>query len=212
MIQNRLPRKGLYAITSGALTSPEKLLEAVEQAIRGGAAVIQYRDKDSPDTFRTEQAMALSRLCQEWKVPFIVNDDPLLARECGADGVHIGQRDGGYASARELLGAKAIIGVSCHDSLDQALAAQAQGADYVALGRFFPSQTKPHAPPARIETLRAARRRLNIPIVAIGGITPENGADLIEAGADFLAVIHGIFGQPHPEAAARAYATLFSSA
>ncbi len=207
---SRLTKGGLYAITNSALTPAEELLKAVEQAIRGGAVVIQYRDKDSPQTLRKEQATALSRLCQTWKVPFIVNDDPLLARECGAAGVHVGQQDGGYASARAILGPEAIIGVSCHDSLDQALAAQTQGADYVAFGRFFPSRTKPHAPPAQIETLRTARRQLTIPIVAIGGITPENGAALIESGANFLAVIHGIFGQPDPQAAARTYAKLFS--
>jgi len=141
-------------------------------------------------------------------VPLIVNDDPRLAWDIGADGVHLGQDDPPYEEARALLGPEATLGVSCYNSLDRAVSAQRIGADYVAFGRFFPSKTKPRAKQAPLALLREARRQLSIPIVAIGGITPENGSALIEAGADRVAVIEGVFGQPDPEAAGCPYTGL----
>ncbi len=131
-----------------------------------------------------------------------------LAARAGADGVHIGKEDGAIAQARKRLGNDAIIGVSCYDFVERAIEAQAQGATYVAFGRFFPSSSKPLAAPAKIETLQQAKLLLNIPIVAIGGILPENGAQLLAAGADLLAVIGGLFDS-QPEQSARAYQALF---
>lgn len=209
MRAKRLPISGLYAITDETLLLPERLPVAVEGAIRGGAALIQYRNKHGSALRRTEEAGALSALCRKMGVLFIVNDDPALAHEVAADGVHIGQRGTTYERARAILGPAAIIGISCHDSLADALAAQAAGADYVAFGRFFPSKTKPHAVPAPVSLLGAARRQLSVPIVAIGGVTPENGGTLVEAGAELLAAIEGVFGQPDAEAAARRYAEIF---
>jgi thiamine-phosphate pyrophosphorylase len=133
-----------------------------------------------------------------------------LAIKVGADGVHIGREDGAISEARDRLGADAIIGVSCYNFVEQAFDAQEQGATYVAFGRFFPSSSKPLATPAELDTLRKAKFLLDIPIVAIGGILPENGGPLLTAGADLLAVIGGLF-ETQPEQSARAYQALFDN-
>jgi thiamine-phosphate pyrophosphorylase len=201
--------RGLYVITDDALTG-ERLAEQVEAALRGGARLVQYRSKQGTAAQREQQARAVLAICHAHGVPLLINDDPRLAKRIGADGVHIGQSDTKLAAARELLGPEAIIGVTCHASVELAMHAAQGGASYVAFGRFFPSQTKPGAPPADIAVLREARARLTIPICAIGGITPANAPALLAAGADMLAVIHGVFGQPDVEAAARQYTELFN--
>jgi thiamine-phosphate pyrophosphorylase len=200
------PARGLYAITQTDGKSPGTVIAEVEAAIRGGAAVVQYRDKNPGNALYL--ARELVKLCHRHEVPLLVNDDLELALQAGADGVHLGKDDGHIREARERLGQEAIIGISCYDSLERALEAQAHGATYAAFGRFFPSGTKPLAAPARVDTLRQAKQALSIPIVAIGGILPENGAALLAAGADLLAVIGGIFDRD-PEASARAYQRLF---
>jgi thiamine-phosphate pyrophosphorylase len=200
--------RGLYAITPED-AGPD-LTRRVELAIASGARVIQYRDKSRDLVRRHTQAQALSNLCQATGTRLIINDDPALAAAVGADGVHLGRNDGDPAQARRLLGPRAIIGVSCYDRLELALAAQAAGADYVAFGSFFPSATKPDAARAEPDLLRRADAVLRLPLVAIGGITPQNGAALIAAGADLLAVVSGVFAAPDPRAAAAAYARLFS--
>ncbi|HWR87853.1 MAG TPA: thiamine phosphate synthase [Acidiferrobacterales bacterium] len=200
---------GLYAIADSAYLAAEQFVPAVRAALDGGARVIQYRDKKSGAKQREAIARALNALCREHAVPLLINDDVALAALVGAAGVHLGRDDPDIAAARAALGPTALIGVSCYNELARAQAAQAMGADYVAFGRFFPSRTKPQAVPATPELLRAARAGLNIPIVAIGGITPENGASLIAAGADALAVIEGVFNQPDIRAAAERYARLF---
>lgn len=200
----RLPACGLYAITQMGQKSPDALVADVAAAIRGGAVVVQYRDKN-PNRDLAERLLAI---CHQQQVPLIINDDVGLAVDIGADGVHLGRDDAGVAYARERLGPLAIIGVSCYDDVGRALSAQRQGASYVAFGRFFPSSSKPLASPASMASLRQAKQVLNIPIVAIGGILPENGGALLAAGADFLAVIGGLFDGP-PESAARAYQALF---
>jgi thiamine-phosphate pyrophosphorylase len=197
---------GLYAITSG---QPDGLVEAVAAALRGGAALIQYRDKSSDRTRRLDEARALQALCAAAGAPLIVNDDVELARAVGAAGVHLGEDDAAVAVARDALGAAAIIGVSCYDSIERARSAARAGADYLAFGAFFASPTKPHARRATPSLLRAARP-LGVPLVAIGGITPDNARPLIEAGADFVAVISGVFGDADPQGAARRYADLFT--
>jgi thiamine-phosphate pyrophosphorylase len=203
-----LPR-GLYAITDSHLIPADKLTGQVAAAIRGGAAVIQYRDKSSSPAQRQQQAAALVSLCHDHGIPLIINDDVELAVAVGAHGVHLGKADSTVRSARKQLGANAIIGVSCYNELERAVEAASEGADYVAFGRFFPSQSKPDTVTADPELLRQARQRLGIPVVAIGGITPENGQPLITAGAQLLAAIHGVFGQADVQAAARRYAELF---
>lgn len=202
---------GLYAIAGTHYLDDTRLIDAVTQAIAGGARVIQYRDKKHTAIERMRQASELARLCRQQGVLFIVNDDVELAKQAQADGVHLGREDAAPATAREQFGPRAIIGVSCYNELARAEAAEKQGADYVAFGRFFPSRTKPHAVQAGLDLLREAKRKLHIPVVAIGGITPENGASLIAAGADALAVIEGVFGQADVRAAAERYANLFNN-
>ena len=201
--------RGLYAIADTQYLSDAGLAAAAAQAIAGGARVLQYRDKKGDDARRRHQAAELLALGRRHGVPLLINDDVALALEVGADGVHLGREDARLSEARAQLGAAALIGVSCYNELARALAAQTQGADYVAFGSFFPSRTKPQAVRAGLELLRAAKRKLRIPIVAIGGITPENGASLNAAGADALAVIEGVFGQADVRAAAERYVRLF---
>jgi len=198
---------GLYAITDGA-PAPD-LLAGVEAAIRGGARLVQYREKSAETARREAEARALLELCRGHGVPLIINDDVGLASAIGADGVHLGKDDGRVDAARVRLGPRAIIGVSCYDSLERALAAAREGADYVAFGSFFASDTKPGAVRAPLELLQHARSRLDIPLCAIGGITPENSAALLTAGADMLAVIKGLFAGADVGATARHYAELF---
>ncbi len=202
----RFPARGLYAITQTDNKSGDTIINDVISAIKGGAVLVQYRDKNPLDAVFL--ASELVKICHQHQVPLIINDDVELAAKVGADGVHIGKEDGAIAQARRRLGADAIIGVSCYNFVEQALDAQNQGATYVAFGRFFPSTSKPLAAPAQIETLRQAKLLLTIPLVAIGGILPENGAPLLAAGADFLAVIGGLF-ESQPEQSARAYQALF---
>ena len=206
------PVRGLYAIADSHYLEPQQFAPAVRAALAGGARVIQYRDKRSDAAQRAAITHELNRLCLEHGTPLLINDDVTLAAEIGAAGVHIGRDDADLAHTRAQLGAGAIIGVSCYNELERGLTAQADGADYVAFGRFFPSHTKPSAVQATTALLHAARTRLHIPIVAIGGITPENGAALLEAGADALAVIEGVFGQADIRAAAERYARLFGEA
>lgn len=201
--------RGLYAITHSEHAGSKHVVESVGRALAGGASLVQYRDKGSDHGRRLRLARALVALCRERNVPLIVNDDVELARQSGADGVHLGRDDAAPARARAALGAGALIGISCYDSLERALQAEAQGADYVAFGSFFASPIKPAAVRADAVLLGQARRRLAIPIAAIGGITPDNGAGLVAAGADMLAVITGVFGQPDIAGAARRYARLF---
>jgi thiamine-phosphate pyrophosphorylase len=200
---------GLYAITDGTLTPGERLPAAVEAAIRGGVRLVQYRDKSRDTARRGREARTLAALCRDHGVRFIVNDDVELASESGADGVHLGREDAALAAVRVRLGPRALIGVSCYNSLENAVRAAHEGADYVAFGSFYASDSKPGAVRAPLELLGQARRALSIPVCAIGGITPENGAELVAAGADMLAVIRGLFAASDVTTAARAYAALF---
>lgn len=201
---------GLYAITDPDLLPGERLLDAARAAIDGGAAVLQYRNKQADPARRLLEAEQLNLVCRDAGVLFLVNDDIELAQACGAHGVHLGQRDGAIDDARALLGADAVIGQTCHASLELALAAQAAGANYVAFGRFFPSRTKPQATPAAAGWLPQARAAIDIPIVAIGGITVANAPQLITAGADAVAVIHDLFSVADVAARARDFAALFN--
>ena len=205
-----LPRRGLYAVTAEADTDPARLVNRVGAAIDGGAIMVQYRAKHRTDGERRIAASLLLELCRARRVPLILNDAPVLAAEIEADGVHVGRGDGNARSVRRIVGDRCIVGVSCYDCLDLALAAADDGASYVAFGSFFASRTKPHAAPAPIGLLSAARETLHVPIAAIGGITARRGGALIEAGASFLAAIDGIFGEDDVEHAARGYAALFS--
>lgn len=202
--------RGLYAIADTAYLNPARLVDAVEQALSGGACVVQYRDKSNTQDVREQQARLLAQRCQTYGALFIINDDVTLAKRVNADGVHLGKDDVAPAQARLALGGRAIIGVSCYNDLGRAQQMLGLGADYVAFGSFFPSRTKPNAVRATIELLQRACATLDTPIVAIGGITPENAIDLIAAGADSIAAIDGVFGQADVRAAAARYTQLFA--
>ncbi|MBD3618368.1 MAG: thiamine phosphate synthase [Chromatiales bacterium] len=200
---------GVYAITDAALTPPHRLAAQVEAVLRGGARILQYRDKSTDGERRLREARALRELCEAHGALLLINDDIALATAAGAHGVHLGQQDTALAAAREQLGPDAIIGITCHDSLTLAHTAEAGGADYVAFGALFPSPTKPDAPRASLDLIREARRTLTVPICAIGGIEADNAAAVIAAGANLLAVISGVFAQADPEAATRGIQALF---
>jgi thiamine-phosphate pyrophosphorylase len=208
--RSRLPSRGLYAIADSALHSGAALERAVARAIAGGARMIQYRDKSEDADRRRADAAMLVRICRRHGVPMIVNDDVELALETNADGVHVGRDDADPSTARSRLGNHFIIGVSCYNRVELAESAQQNGADYVAFGSMFSSATKPDATRAEIATVESARERIHLPIVAIGGITPENGGLLLDAGVDLLAVVRGVFGHDDPAESARRYTELFA--
>lgn len=198
---------GVYALTPECADTA-RLLQVVEAALKGGVAAVQYREKTGDVALRHEQASELLALCHRYGVPLIINDDLRLADLTDADGVHLGREDAGLREARIILGAKKIVGVSCYQSLAMAREAEAMGADYVAFGSFYASPTKPQAQRAPLQLLHDAAG-LKVPVVAIGGITAENAAEVIEAGADAIAVISALFDAPDVEAAARALNRLF---
>jgi thiamine-phosphate pyrophosphorylase len=199
---------GLYAVTPETRDG-DWLAVQVERALIGGAQVVQYRNKSADLDLRRRQAVRLRDLCRLHEAALIINDDVGLALEMDADGVHLGRDDQSLVEARAMLGAGKLIGISCYDSLGRADEAQRSGADYVAFGSFFPSSVKPQAARASLELLREARLELRLPVVAIGGITPDNGAALVEAGADALAAISALFQVTDTLSAARAFARLF---
>ncbi|MEJ2621051.1 MAG: thiamine phosphate synthase [Candidatus Thiodiazotropha sp.] len=209
-MKNKQIFQGLYAITDYKLCPPEKILPQVEAALAGGARIIQYRDKRQDRSRCAEQVRSILKLCKRSSAQLIINDDIELALATRAHGVHLGHEDSALTEARERLGSSAIIGISCYNRLELAMEAADQGADYVAFGRFFPSLTKPEAVAADPSLLVAAKQKISLPLVAIGGITHENGGQLIAAGADMLAVIQAVFGQPDVAAASRRLCALFS--
>jgi thiamine-phosphate pyrophosphorylase len=201
------PLRGLYAITDTALLAG-RLLTAVQSALQGGATIVQYRDKSDDQTRRHVEAQALRDLCHRYAVPLLINDDVELAVAIGADGVHLGRTDATLDRVRQRLGAAAIIGATCHGSLEFAAEAARNGASYVAFGAIHPSATKPGAPRVTLDVLHDAHR-FGLPVVAIGGISADNAAPVIAAGADCVAVISDLWQAPDIAARARALANLF---
>ena len=199
--------RGLYLITPDE-TDTAHLLARTAPLLAEGVAWLQYRNKTAGDALRHEQASALQSLCATAGVPLIINDDVHLAKSIGAAGVHLGEDDGDIAAARALLGAQAIIGASCYDELPLAQRAVAAGASYVAFGAFFPTRSKTGTRQAGVELL-AQSASLGVPRVAIGGITPDNARSLVEAGADLVAVISGVYDAADPIAAVHAYRRCF---
>jgi len=206
----RLELKGLYAITDTEQLSSEKMLHKTEEILRAGAKLLQYRNKQADQDTQLTEARQLAVLCKQFTVPLIINDDVALAMKVGADGVHLGKSDSSIADTRDRLGNKAIIGVSCYNDMERANDAVIAGADYLAFGAFFPSPTKPKAVQATPEIIQKAKKQFDLPIVAIGGITPENGQSLIDAGADMLAVISGLYASETPFDTTKIYLNLFN--
>jgi thiamine-phosphate pyrophosphorylase len=198
---------GLYAVTpqtGDSAVEQDRLFASVALVLEGGASILQYRCKNSDFTFRL-----LKMLCRQRGVGFIVNDDVELAAHVHADGVHLGREDLAISVARARLGRSTLIGASCYDDLARAGAAVSAGADYLAFGSFFPSSVKPDAVHSSLDVLRQARRRWQLPLVAIGGITWENAPQVIDAGADAVAVITAVFSASDLRESARSIARLF---
>lgn len=202
--------RGLYAITDERLMNAQAFIFKAEQALLGGAKLIQYRDKSGDTEKRLNQASALKKLCDQTGTLLIINDDIKLADAVQADGVHLGEDDASIDIARQLLGSTAIIGVSCYDQLELALTAEQAGADYVAFGAFFASPTKPQARTACIELLKTAKQQLQVPVCCIGGITRNNASTLVEHGADMTAVISDLFSSDNIQKTASHITRLFS--
>jgi thiamine-phosphate pyrophosphorylase len=199
---------GLYAVTPDIEDTPE-LLAKVEAALAGGARLLQYRNKTASPALRLVQGRALLALCWEYQVPLIINDHLDLALALDAHGLHVGVDDGSPAEARRRLGPGKILGISCYGRIENALAATEAGATYVAFGGFFPSKVKPGVARTPIGLLKEAKRQLKLPVVAIGGITPENAPQLLDAGADSVAVISALFASSDVKRAAQDFSALF---
>jgi len=171
---------------------------------------LQFRNKDHSEEKKFRLANELKILCSELNCPFIINDDLKLAKIIKPDGIHLGKHDTNPGKVRDYLG-HLIIGISCYNEFQRAINAKKDAVDYVALGSFYPSFTKPDAVRAEISLITKVKQALKIPIVAIGGITPENGKNLLDAGADFLAVISGIYSPDDPVSITQAYVELFNN-
>lgn len=201
--------RGVYAITDCSRLNFDQVLNRTAAILGAGIVALQYRNKDTDDSVRRRQAEELAALCRHHGTPLIINDEPDLAAHSGADGVHLGRDDVDCRAARQQLGPGALIGVSCYDSLERALDAQTQGADYVAFGAFFPTSTKRATAHPRPELLTRARAQLQVPIVAIGGIRPDNAQVLVDAGAMCVAVISALYESADPAAVMRKFQTVF---
>jgi len=200
--------KGLYAITPDS-ADLNTLIQKTQWAIEGGAFMVQYRSKILNRDVKMQQCAAILRLCREYEIPCIVNDDVDMCRILEADGVHLGEKDDNIAEVRHILGENAIIGSSCYDQLDRAKSAQKEGASYVAFGAMFPTSTKPNAPRATLALLKEAKREIQIPIVAIGGITVNNAHDVIKTGIDAIAVITSLYEAKNIKETAETFAKMF---
>jgi len=202
--------KGLYAITDERLIAEEHFSEAIEAALQGGANIIQYRDKSDNQQKRLQQAQTLRALCTRYDATCIINDDIELAKAVNADGVHLGQDDTELAHARQSLGDKAIIGISCYNDIELALTAERNSADYVAFGTMFSSPTKPDAVTAGPDIISQAKKQLSVPVCAIGGITEENIYLLVQHQGDMAAVISSLFAADDIKHRARLLSQHFS--
>lgn len=202
--------KGLYIVTPD-WDDTDKLLQVSEQALQGGAALLQYRHKTADAAQRRLQAEALLKLCRRYQRPFIVNDYVELCMELGADGIHVGGTDASVAEVRAMVGADKIVGASCYGDLELAHAAYRDGASYVAFGGFYPSRVKKYPVTTPPDIVTRAKSQIAAPNVVIGGMTQENAAPLIAAGADMVAAISSVYLADDPAAAARSFVALFEN-
>jgi thiamine-phosphate pyrophosphorylase len=212
MTDSTLPLEGLYAVTPDDPLLP-RLSALVRAALEGGVKWVQYRNKTAPAPLRRAQAADLLRICRASGAKLIVNDDFWLAVEIGADGAHIGRDDapgGSLKAARDALGPHRILGVSCYNEIQRAEAAAQAGADYLAVGSVFASATKPQATRSSLDMLTETKRRFGLPVAAIGGITLDNAPQVINAGADMLAVVSDLFNAMNIKGRAEAFQTLWS--
>ncbi len=182
----------LYAVTDRAWVGEKTLYEQCEAALKGGITCLQLREKELPEKEFLEEAMEISDLCKKYGVPFFVNDNVEIAVKCGADGVHVGQEDMAAGNVRRIIGDKMILGVSVQTP-EQALKAQADGADYLGVGAMFSTATKKDAQNVSLQTLKEICSAVNIPVVAIGGLNKENIPLLADTGVDGVALVSAIF-------------------
>lgn len=195
---------GLYAVTDKKLIPRDKFAQTVEEVIRGGARLIQLREKETDTEELIKLGKSLLQITKSYNIPLVINDSPEMAMKIGADGVHLGEGDSSIGHARSVLGEGAIIGVSCYGVIERGVNAELMGADYVAFGTPYSTTTKPGRIPTPLDVLREAVEKIKtIPIFSIGGITPENAAPILETGVDGIAAITSIFGSDDPEKAAR---------
>jgi thiamine-phosphate pyrophosphorylase len=209
-VNRHVKLRGLYVITDTKVIPRERFVETVEAAVCGGATMVQLREKETPREEVIRLAREVLAVTRRYGALLIVNDHPAIAREVGADGAHVGREDPPVAEARAMLGPEAIIGASCYGDVARAVAAEQAGADYVAFGTPFPSPTKPKRTDISLGIFREVKQQVKVPVFAIGGITIDNAPQVIDAGADGIAVVSGVFAAPDVEAAARALARLFS--
>lgn len=182
----------LYAVTDRSWVGKQTLYEQVESALRGGVTCLQLREKELDEAAFLEEAVEMKKLCAKYGVPFIINDNVQIALKCGADGVHVGQSDMAAGNVRKTVGDKMIVGVSAQ-TVEQALAAQAAGADYLGVGAVFPTSTKSDAREVSHQTLKEICAAVDIPVTAIGGINKSNMAELSGTGVDGVALVSAIF-------------------
>lgn len=201
--------RGLYVVTDEKQTPYDKMLDMVEKALKGGASIVQLRDKNNSDEFLIPYCKELKNLCHKYNAIFIVNDRVDLALKVDADGVHVGEEDPDVVEVREKTKGK-IMGVSCYGSVERALQMQDLGVDYVAFGSFYPSPTKPKSRIVSKSVISEAKKVLKIPICVIGGLTVENSKELIDLGADLVAVISDIWTAPDIEERCKQYVKLFN--
>ena len=200
--------RGLYLVTPD-WDDTEKLLRISEQALQGGAVMLQYRHKTASAAQALEQAGALLTLCRRYGVPMIVNDNVELCMAIDADGMHVGGTDAAVATVRSALGDEKIVGASCYGSLELAQQAAAAGASYLAFGGFYPSQVKQYAVGTPPELIAQVKQAIALPVVVIGGMSLGNAAPLIAQGADMVAVISAVYAAAEPQAAAQAFTGLW---
>lgn len=206
-MNKRLKIKGLYAITPD-IVDDNHLVTQVTKVLQGGVSMLQYRSKSTDNALKYRQGKLLQGLCRQHDILFIINDDLDLTIKLNADGVHLGQQDMTIRQARVALGPRCIIGASCYNSLETAAQAKQAGADYLAFGAIYPSASKPQAEHAPLALLTAARQ-FGLPVVAIGGLHLGNAQHAIDAGADAIAMIQGLFASPDPQETAQALSRLF---
>lgn len=201
--------KGLYLVTPD-WDDTQKMLDATEAGLRGGAALVQYRHKTASTELRREQATRLHALCRKYGRPFIINDFVELCMELDADGIHVGGTDAAVAQVRAAVGLSKIVGASCYGSMQLARDAHQAGASYVAFGGFYPSRVKKYEVSTPPEIVAQARKEIPLPNVVIGGMTQQNSAPLVAQGADMVAVISSVYMVDDPEDAARGFVNLFA--
>ena len=201
--------QGLYVIADAECIGKKNIISETQEVLSAGAKIIQYRDKINSLTKKTAIAKQLHKLTNTYPCLLVINDDVDLAKSINADGVHLGKDDFSIEKARNILGKDKIIGASCYADFKNAKSAIQASADYIAFGSFFHSAIKPQAPKADTTLIKQAKSEFTTPICAIGGITPQNAATVLDAGADMIAVISGIFNASSPQQAVQEYLSLF---